>query len=283
MGIIFKELQLMKNKILILGNGYIANRLQKQWGSPIYDKKILSYQDAAQMFQKHKPGILLNCIGHTGQHNVDDCELDKDKCILANTMVPVWLGELSFRNPVKLVHISSGCIYHYDYNGQKPITEADEPDYYNLFYSRTKIYADNVLNALSHRSNVLIIRIRIPLDYYPYPRNILTKLIKYKSIIDIPNSVTYIPDFIKALEHLIKIDAKGIFNVTNKGGLRYPALMDVYRKFVPDFKYKILALKDLKLARTNLILSVRKLEKTGFKVRRIKDVLEECVEQYIKY
>ncbi len=71
----------------------------------------------------------------------------------------------------------------------------------------------------------------------PHPRNILTKLIKYKTIIDIPNSITYIPDFIKALEHLLKINAKGIFNLTNKGGLRYPALMDVYKKFVPDFEY----------------------------------------------
>ncbi len=273
----------MKNKILILGNGYIASKLLKQWDCPVYDKKILSYQDAVSMFQKHKPHVLINCIGHTGARNVDDCELDWDKCLLANTMVPIWLGELAFRNPVKLVHISSGCIYHYDYNKQRPITEDDEPDYYNLFYSRTKIYAEGVLNALSHRCNVLIVRIRVPLDNTPHPRNILTKLIKYRTIIDIPNSITYIPDFIRALEHLLKINAKGLFNLTNKGGLRYPALMEVYKEFVPDFKYTILPLKKLKLNRTNLLLSVRKLEKTGFKVRNIKDVLQECIEQYVKY
>jgi dTDP-4-dehydrorhamnose reductase len=272
----------MKIKVLILGNGYIADRLRKQWGCLIYDKKILSYQDAVRVYQKYKPRILVNCIGHVGLRNVDDCELDPDKCLLANTMVPIWLGEIAFRNPVKLVHVSSGCIYHYDYSSKKLITEEDEPDYYNLFYSRTKIYSEGVLNALSRRSNVLIVRIRIPLDMYPHPRNILNKLIKYKTIIDIPNSVTYIPDFIRALEHLIKINAKGIFNLTNKGGLRYPDLMDVYKKFVPDFKYKVLPLKNLKLDRTNLILSVRKLEKTGFNVRKINDVLEECVEQYVK-
>ena len=273
----------MKNKILILGNGYIANRLHKQWGCPIDDKRILNYQDAVLAFKKHSPSVLVNCIGHVGKRNVDDCELDVDKCLLANTMVPIWLGEVAFRNPVKLVHISSGCMYHYDYSRQSPITEEDVPDYYNLFYSRTKIYAESVLNALSQRSNVLIVRIRIPLDIAPHPRNLLTKLIKYKTVIDIPNSITYIPDFIKALEHLLKIDAKGVFNVTNKGGLRYPELMDVYKKFVPDFEYKIIPLKDLKLDRTNLLLSVRKLEKTGFTVRKTKDVLQECVEQYVKY
>ena len=237
----------MKNKILILGNGYIAKRLQKEWGCPIYDKKILSYQDAVVMLEKHKPGVLINCIGHVGKNNVDDCELDVEKCLLANTMVPIWLGEIAFRNPVKLVHISSGCIYHFDYNTQKQITENEIPDYYNLFYSRTKIYAEGVLNALSQRSNILIVRIRVPLDIYPNPRNILTKLIKYKKIIDLPNSVTYIPDFINALTHLIKINAKGIYNLTNSGGLRYPDLLDVYKKYVPGFEYSLISLKKLKL------------------------------------
>jgi len=273
----------MKNKILILGNGYIANKLQKKWGCALYDKKILSYQDADLMFRRYKPDVLVNCIGHTGASNVDDCEFEPEKCLMANTMVPIWLGEVAFRNPVKLVHISSGCIYHYDHSKQNPITEGAMPDYYKLFYSRTKIYAEEILEPLSRRCNVLIIRIRIPLDNYPNPRNILNKLIRYKTVIDVPNSVTYFPDFIKALEHLLKINAKGIFNVTNKGGLRYPDLLDVYKKFVPGFEYKILPLKKLKLDRTNLILSVRKLEKTGFKVRNIKDVLEECVEQFVKY
>jgi len=273
----------MKNKILILGNGYIAGRLRRQWHCPVYEKKILSFEDALLAFKKHKPDILVNCIGHVGKRNVDDCELDVDKCLLANTMVPVWLGEIAFRNPVKLVHISSGCIYHYDYDKQRPITEEDVPDYYKLFYSRTKIYAEGVLQALSQRSNILIVRIRVPLDIYPNSRNILNKLIQYKTIIDIPNSITYIPDFIKALEHLLKIDAKGIFNVTNKGGLRYPQLMDVYKKYVPDFQYSILPMKRFPLDRTNLVLSVRKLEKTGFKVRKIQEVLKECVEQYVKY
>ena len=273
----------MKTKILILGNGYIAGRLQKQWGCPVYGKRILSYQDAVRVLKKYKPRVLVNCIGHVGARNVDDCELDPDKCLTANTMVPIWLGELAYRNPVKLVHISSGCIYHYDYSKPRPIVEENAPDYYNLFYGRSKIYAEHVLSALSLRCDILIVRIRIPLDTYPYSRNILTKIIKFKTIIDIPNSVTYIPDFMRALEHLLKIDAKGIYNVTNKGALKYPELLDVYRKFVPGFKYTIVPFKDLNIDRTNLILSVRKLENTGFKVRPIKDVLQECVEQYVKY
>ena len=97
-----------------------------------------------------------------------------------------------------------------------------------------------------------------------------------------PNSVTYIPDFVEALRHLIKIDARGIYNVVNKGGLRYPKLMEVYKKYVPDFQYTVVDYRKLGLVRTNLLLSTRKLEKSGFKVRKIDDVLEECVRGYVE-
>jgi biotin operon repressor len=41
-------------------------------------------------------------------------------------------------------------------------------------------------------------------------------------------------------------------------------------------------LKKLGLSRTNLLLSTSKLEKSGFKVRNINSILEECVKEYLK-
>jgi len=78
-------------------------------------------------------------------------------------------------------------------------------------------------------------------------------------------------------------NAKGIYNCTLKGGLRYIHLMKMYQKYQPNFKFKMIELKQLNLVRSNLILSTRKLEKTGFNVRRPKDILEECVRSYVKY
>jgi len=66
------------------------------------------------------------------------------------------------------------------------------------------------------------------------------------------------------------------------GVLRYPELLDVYKKYKPDFQYEIIDYKQLKLVRTNLVLSTEKLEKTGFKMRDIKEVFEECVKGYLK-
>lgn len=273
----------MKNNILILGKGFIGERIKETIGGQTSDRFISSFKDAEEEILRHNPKVVINCIGVTGKNNVDDCELVKDEALMANTFVPIILSEVALRNKIKLVHISSGCIYHFDYSKDKPIDENKIPDYFKLFYSRTKIYSERALEVLAKKYPVLIARLRIPLDDRPHPKNLLDKLIKYKRVIGLPNSVTYIPDFVKALKHLIRVNATGIYNIVNKGGLSYQQLMETYRRYKPDFNYEIINLKSLKLNRTNLILSTKKLEKTGFKVRKIDEVLEECVKGYLKY
>jgi len=272
----------MKDKFLILGEGYIGQRLKEELHCAISNRRINTLEDAEDEIKKHKPGVIINCIGHIGK-NVDDCELDKDKTLMANTFVPIMLAEAALRQGIKLVHISSGCIYHFDYSKDEPIPEEKAPDFLELYYSRTKIYAERALEALCDRYNFLIARIRVPLDNRPHPRNILTKLISYKKVIDLPNSITYIPDFINALKHLIRKEASGIYNIANKGSLVYPELMRIYKGYVPDFQYEVIDYKKLNLVRTNLVLSTAKLEDSGFKVRHIHEALEECVKEYIKY
>jgi dTDP-4-dehydrorhamnose reductase len=274
---------LKKNDIVICGKGFIGEKLWKALGGRMVTTFIRSYADAEKVVKRHRPRILINAIGYTGKNNVDDCEKDKEGTLTANVFVPIWLAEAAIRRGIKFVHISSGCIYHYDYKKDKPITETRVPDYFDLFYSRTKIYAERALEALDRGPNILIVRIRIPLDNVPHPRNILTKLLRFEKVIDVPNSVTYIPDLIRAFKYLIKKDARGIYNVVNSGGLRYPDLLDVYKKYVPDFGYKVIDYRKLGTARTNLVMSARKLQRFGFKIRPISEVLEECVRTYLKF
>ncbi len=272
----------MNNKILILGMGFIGSRLQEELHCDLSESRINSLTDAQELISRFSPDTIINCIGYIGR-NVDDCELNKDKALAANTFVPIILSEAALRNNIRLVHISSGCIYHYDYSRDLPINEEVTPDCFELYYSRTKIYAEQALGALLKKFPILIIRIRVPLDNRPSPKNILTKLINYKKVIDLPNSITYIPDFVEALKHLMKKDATGIYNVVNKNPLRYPELLEIYKRYVPGFNYEVIDYKKLNLVRTNLVLSTDKLEHTGFKVRDIHEVLEECVKKYIKY
>jgi len=272
----------MNKKILILGKGFIGQELQKELDCRSDGSLINCFSGAEKLIKKYNPKIIINCAGITGKSNVDDCELEKDATLLANSFVPVILAEICLRGKIKLVHISSGCIFNYDYKRGKPLRENSRDYFFGLFYSRSKIYAERAIEGLARDYNILIARIRIPLLNAKHPKNVLDKLIHYEKVIDIANSVTYIPDFIKAIKHLIKIDARGVYNVVNRGGLRYPELLKVYQKYVPEFKFQAVALKKLGLSRTNLILSTNKLEKTGFKVRSINSILEECVKEYLK-
>ena len=272
----------MNKNILILGKGFIGERLQKEFNCQIDGSMVNSFSDAQKLVKKYNPKIIINCIGITGKNNVDDCENEIDATLLANSFIPLILAEVALRNNIKLVHISSGCIFNYDYKKNKAIDENSLDYFFKLFYSRSKIYSEKPLELLARDYNILIARIRIPLLNAKHPKNVLDKLLRYNKVIDMPNTITYIPDFIEAIKHLIKIDARGIYNIVNKGGLRYPDLMKVYQKYVPSCKFQIIALNKLGLVRTNLLLSIRKLEKSGFKVRNINSVLDECVKEYLK-
>jgi len=273
----------MKNKsILILGKGFIGERLQEEFKCPISAGHIRTFSDAEKIIRKYKPRTIINCIGVTGKRNVDDCELKIDSTLFANSFAPVILAECALRHNIKLVHISSGCIHHYDYKKNKPISEDISPDFLDLFYSRSKIYSESALKVLSKNYNILILRIRIPLDSRKHPKNILDKLLCFKKLISEKNSVTYLPDLSKALRHLLKVNATGVYNVVNRGALSYPDLIQAYKKYARVKRYRVVPFKSLKLVRTNLLMSTRKLEKSGFKMRNINSVLEECVKNYVK-
>ena len=58
--------------------------------------------------------------------------------------------------------------------------------------------------------------------------------------------------------------------------------METYKKHVPEYEYETIGVENLNLTRTNLILSTEKLEETGFSVRPVEDIMEECVAQWVK-
>src|SRR3989338_3235732 len=104
----------MKNEILIFGKGYFGQHIQKELSAQASERKIFSLSDAEEEINKYQPRIIINCVGYIGS-NVDGCELNKDKALSTNTFVPIILGEACLRQNIKLIHISTGCIHHYDY------------------------------------------------------------------------------------------------------------------------------------------------------------------------
>jgi dTDP-4-dehydrorhamnose reductase len=263
-------------KTMILGNGWIGNKLKDRLQGYMVNSEVHLLADIEYQIEMFKPDVLINCIGHTGGPNVDFCEVDKVRTMESNSFIPIMAAEACIRHGIKLVHLSSGCIY----DGER-FDESDEPNFFDLFYSRSKIYSESAIIPMAEKFGFLILRLRIPLDYIPHPRNILTKLIEYKKVIDEPNSVTYLPDFLCAVEALLREDAWGVFNVVNDGILRYPDLMEAYKVYRPEFKYEVTTLEELGIKRTNVILDEGKLSKY-WEARNINWVLEECVRDYVE-
>jgi len=107
-----------KGTMLVLGKGFMGQKIADFFGCDISPDRILSLADAQAVIGRYKPSVLINCIGYTGASNVDDCEIDKDKTLFSNTFVPIILAEACLRNKVRLIHISSGCIFKFDYSGK---------------------------------------------------------------------------------------------------------------------------------------------------------------------
>ena len=251
-------------------------------GCPVSRRKIATPADAERIIRHFRPTIMINGIGYHGEKNIDDCERFPDKTLRANTLVPLLLAEAAIKFGIRLVHISSGCLFHYR-PGDAPITENSTPDFLETIYARTKIYADLAMANLSRKYPILTLRIRLPLDERPHPFNLLSKLLQFKSVIEEPSSITYIPDFLNALSHLIHIHARGVYNVVNPGSLSFVDILKIYQKYVPGHAYRIIAPAQLAHKRAIVLLSARKLIQSGYPIRPIRRVIEPCIRSYIQH
>lgn len=259
---------------LVLGAGYIGKRIAKDLGYKLTPERINSLDDAIDLLERWQPKVLINAIGFGGKVNVDDCEREIERTFHANSVVPLYLAEACYRTNTRLVHLSSGCIFK---DTEEPIKEDKEPDYHGLYYSRTKINAELVLKHY----NALILRIRVPMDDIPHPKNIITKVLSFKRVIDRPNSVTYIPEFIKALDFLIKKGCTGIYNIALNGSVFYESIINEWSSTTGEDK-DIQLVYDLDIERTNTILSVMKLKKEGFNPSFSYKAIQKCVRNYAK-
>jgi 3,5-epimerase/4-reductase len=280
-------------KIMTIGAGFVADHLSY----PKIDERISMTlrMDTDSVFidsvlNRHKPDVLINCIGKTGRPNVDWCEQNREDTALANTALPIVLAEACARHNVHLIQIGSGCIYFGPsrYKGEVPGSKDPgwrEEDLANpeSYYSKSKYACDLMLGQMKH---VSILRIRMPISTKNNQRNLINKLRGYSQVIDIPNSMTFMSDLSRCVDWAARNSKTGIYHVTNPEPITAAQIMQEYQKYVPSHKFEIINESELdKLTvakRSNCILNSSKLTRAGFTMTPSQEALEQCMAEYVK-
>jgi len=276
-------------RVLVFGNGWLGGRIAEHLNGAIADADILDTEAVASTLAGYKPDVVINAAGKCGSPNIDWCEATNDNKRLTrycNTFGPPVLYHMAEAVGEKIgvepffVHLSSGCLWSHKYDIDE--TMPPEPPSY---YSETKAEGEQ---RLPH-DKALIVRLRMPIDREPHPRNLITKLSNYGFVLDEPNSVTFVDDFLCALKHLVDNRCTGVFNVVNPGPLSAWEIMTLYTEMVDENHVARRIDMDylwengmIKAGRSNCTLSVEKLKQAGFEMPDAKAKIGECMREYAK-
>jgi dTDP-4-dehydrorhamnose reductase len=268
-------------KYLIFGNGYLGNKFNDALEDCVIDPARIDKEDQVKTaIEKHKPDVVINCAARTGTPNIDWCEDHKLETLDSNLRGPLTLLKVCEQMDQYWVQIGSGCIYQGD-NGGKGWSEDDAPNFTGSYYSRVKAWMNDILKDFP----VLQLRLRMPLDSEPGPRNFITKITNYEKVISVPNSITIIDDLIEAGKQLMEKRATGIYNIVNPGVVEHKDILKLYKEIVdPSYEANYISLEELetmtKAPRSNCILSTKKIESEGINIPSIEDRLPQVLEAY---
>jgi dTDP-4-dehydrorhamnose reductase len=285
---------------LLGGSGYVGSAYQtllqrKGLAFRNLRRADFDYTDQAALtalLRREKPEFLINAAGYTGKPNVDACELHKTECLFGNGVLPGRIAQACTDAGVPWGHVSSGCIY----TGSRPdgtgFTETDMPNFTFRtnncsFYSGTKALGEEVLAG---RTDVYIWRLRIPFNEIDNPRNYLTKLIRYNTLLDAANSISQLEEFVAATfacwEKRVPF---GIYNVTNPGEVTTREVVELIRKTGvshKDFKFFADEAEFMRTAaktpRSNCTMTSAKLAATGIKMTEVHEAVERDLRRWVK-
>ena len=285
---------------LLGGSGYVGQAYQallSHKGIPFRNlrRAEINYSDPAVLtaaLKAGKPEFLINAAGYTGKPNVDACELHKAECLFGNAVLPGRIAEACAAAGVPWGHVSSGCIF----TGARPdgtgFTETDAPNFTFRqnncsFYSGTKALGEEVLAG---QPNVFVWRLRIPFNEIDNPRNYLTKLLRYNTLLEATNSISQLEEFVAATfacwERRVPFTT---YNVTNPGQVTTHEVVDLIKKtgvsnknFVFFKDESDFMAKAAKTPRSNCVMDSAKLAAAGIRLTEVHEAVERDLRRWAR-
>lgn len=254
-------------------------KLLKEQGHVVYPatSRLEQREKIEEELKRIKPDYIINSAGIIGKPTVDWCETHKEETVRSNVLGLVNLVDLAFLHNIHVTNIATGCIYQYDekhpLGSDIGFTEKDEPNFSGSFYSRTKIIAEKII--LSY-PNVLNLRLRMPISSDLNPKSFIGKIIHYKKLVNIPNTMSVLEDLLPLVPTMIERGLVGNYNFVNPGTISHNQIIELYKKYVDStHQYENFSLEEqnqiLKVPRSNCELSAAKLLKEFPNIPNIKD------------
>lgn len=186
--------------------------------------------------------------------NIDWCEDHKQEVIRVNVLGVLNIADICEQNNIHCTILGTGCIY--SSQNDEVFTEDSMWNFDKSFYSKTKAYTQELLKCYK---NILLLRIRMPIDNTNNPKNFIEKLKSFDKIISIPNSMTVLPEMIPIMVTLIATGQTGTWNCVNPNVISHKEILDMLgiQKEYVDISHQS---ELTRVARSNNHLATTKIE-----------------------
>lgn len=186
--------------------------------------------------------------------NIDWCEDHKQEVIRVNVLGVLNIADICEQNNIHCTILGTGCIY--SSQNDEVFTEDSMWNFDKSFYSKTKAYTQELLKCYK---NVLLLRIRMPIDNTNNSKNFIEKLKSFDKIISIPNSMTVLPEMIPIMVTLIVTGQTGTWNCVNPNVISHKEILDMLgiQKEYVDISHQS---ELTRVARSNNHLATTKIE-----------------------
>ena len=203
-----------------------------------------------------------------------------------NLYSPMTIALICQKYDIHYTYLGTGCIFEYDkeHPFEKEVngfTEESTPNFFGSSYSVVKGYTDRLMHLLP---NVLNVRIRMPITSCTSSRNFITKIVTYKKVCSVANSMTVLPELLPLMLDMAQNKVIGTVNLTNPGLISHNEILEMYKEIVDtNFTWNNFTIEEqneiLAAGRSNNYLDTSRLEQLYPNVLNIKDSVRKCLEE----
>lgn len=202
-----------------------------------------------------------------------------------NLFSPISLALLCNRMGIHMTYLGTGCIFNDEVPEETDgYDEYSLPNFYGSSYSTVKGFTDMLMHQLY---GVLNVRIRMPIVGYDNPRNFITKIVGYKKVVNVQNSMSVLHELLPLLIDMSINKRCGTINLTNPGTISHNEVLELYKEHVdPNFTWENFTLEEqdelLDSKRSNNKLNTDMLQSLYPEVKDINTSLKELLQNYNK-